>query len=142
VNDEKRYADGEWSRAKFHSFIKSGLRKMSQRWGPKNKVMRDAKISRGVYLCAGCGLHVPYTVKDEKSSGRKHFVFVDHKDPIISPEVGFTTWDDFIERLFSDSDNLQVLCGDCHSKKTAAERVISNKRVAEQKYGNKQKDFE
>ena len=49
-------------------------------------------------------------------------VNVDHVSPVILPETGFTTWDSFIERLFCDKSNLQVLCKGCHDEKTRMER--------------------
>jgi len=48
-------------------------------------------------------------------------VQVDHIIPVIDPATGFTTWDAFIERLFCDRDNLQVLCTSCHDIKTKEE---------------------
>lgn len=107
--------NGQWSEARFQSFIKSLLRKGSQRWGPINSTKKAAWVERGKYLCAGCQQVVPLTV------GGKKNVFVDHIEPII-PVTGFTTWDDCIERMFCEVENLQLLCSDCHSKKTAQER--------------------
>jgi 5-methylcytosine-specific restriction endonuclease McrA len=129
---EKTRADGEWTEAKFISFVKSQLRNGSQKWPPKHKVMQAAKVARGVYECAGCGQHVPYTTK--KGDGRKRNIFVDHVEPIVNPAVGFTTWDDFINNLYCDSSNLQLLCDECHTKKSAEERRISNERIKKEKY--------
>ena len=36
-------------------------------------------------------------------------------------DTGFTTFDDYIERLFCEVDNLDVLCYDCHREKTDKE---------------------
>jgi len=129
---DKKYADGQWTSAKFTSFIKSQLRNASTRWPPKHKVMSEARQERGVYLCNCCKKYVPTTIK--KGDGRARNVFVDHIKPIVPPETGFTTWDDFIENLFCDSDNLQLLCNECHNIKTAEERVISNARTKKEKY--------
>jgi len=67
------------------------------------------------YRCNGCAKE--FTSKD---------VQVDHIKPIIDPLVGFTTWDDYINRLFCEKENLQVLCVDCHKIKTAQEREEKN----------------
>ena len=85
--------------------------------------MKEANVSRGIYLCASCKEEVPLTVKD----GRKRIknVFVDQIDPIVDPNVGFTTWDDCINRMFCESDNLQVLCKECHDVKSKEERAIA-----------------
>lgn len=50
-------------------------------------------------------------------------VSVDHVDPVISTDEGFIDWNTFIERLFCDPKNLQVICECCHKTKTYAERV-------------------
>lgn len=129
---EKTRADGEWTEARFTSFVKSQLRNGSQKWPPKHKVMQAAKVSRGVYKCAGCGQHVPYTIKD--GDGRRRNIAIDHIEPIVDPAIGFTTWDEFINNLYCDSSNLQLLCDECHTKKSAEERRISNERTKKEKY--------
>jgi 5-methylcytosine-specific restriction endonuclease McrA len=124
---DKPRNNGQWTEARFVSFIKSLLRKGTQRWGPKNAVLHEAKIDRGIYLCNECKQHVPVTVKIDNKRLRN--VFVDHVSPIIDPEVGFTDWNEYVEKMFCEKDNLQVLCGDCHDKKTAAERRVSVERA-------------
>jgi hypothetical protein len=41
---------------------------------------------------------------------------------VVDVKVGFTSWDDFIERLYCGKENLQVLCKECHDKKTLKEK--------------------
>lgn len=108
--------NGQWSEARFQSFIKSLLRKGSQRWGPINSTKKAAWVERGKYLCAGCQQVVPLTV------GGKKNVFVDHIDPVVDTKRGFQGWDEYIERLFCEEENLQLLCSDCHSRKGSEER--------------------
>jgi hypothetical protein len=61
--------------------------------------------------------------------GRKKLtnIFVDHINPIVDPIEGFITWDEYIDRMFCEKDNLQLLCGECHDKKTLAERELRTK---------------
>lgn len=103
----------------FHSYIKSILRKASMRWPPLNKVRANARVSRGMYKCDGCGEIVPTSIY-EKGKRVKN-VLVDHINPIV-PTTGFDSWDNVISRLFCSESNLQVLCKKCHDDKTNKER--------------------
>lgn len=120
---EKTRCSGQWTEARFNSFIKSGLRQTSRRWAPIGEVFKEARVSRGTYLCANCKREVPLSYKEGRKKVKN--VFVDHIEPIIDPHVGFTTWDDCIERMFCEKDNLQVLCKICHDEKSVQERAIA-----------------
>ena len=124
-----------WTEARFKSFIKSLLRKGTQRWGPKNEVKKEARVDRGVYQCK-CGINHPASVK--VNGKRVNNIYIDHREPIIDPEVGFTTWDEYIEKMFCEKDNLQVMCLECHSIKTAEERKISTERARQEKLKQKE----
>ena len=135
MKSEATRCDGKWTEAKFRSFVKSQLRKGSMKWPPKNEVLKKARLDRGVYLCNVCQLNIPASVKVGQK--RVKNVYVDHVAPIVDPEFGFTSWDEFIHALYCDSTNLQVMCLDCHSKKTAEERRISTERARKQKESEK-----
>lgn len=115
---------GQWTEARFNSFVKSALRAASRRWPPKYERLADAYIGKRIntktgregkhYRCALCLGAFP--AKD---------VQVDHIEPIIDPAVGFTTWDDVVNRMFCEKQNLQCLCTECHKAKTAQERAIA-----------------
>ncbi len=124
----KTRCGGRWTEARFNSFIKSALRGASRKWAPIQDCQKEARVERGYYLCAGCKEKVPATIKE----GRKRVknIHVDHIVPIIDPNVGFTNWDDCIERMFCEKDNLQVLCKECHDVKCAEEREIEKQRRA------------
>jgi len=51
---------------------------------------------------------------------------VDHIEPVVP--IGKTsremTWDELVDRLYCDIENLQVLCTKCHKKKSAEERSL------------------
>ena len=120
--------------AQFQTFVKNQLRGASWKWAPISEVMKDARVTKGVYLCAACNCNVPTT---EKVNGKRiKNVFVDHILPIIDPETGFTTWDDFINKLYCEKENLQVLCGECHDRKTAEERTAAVERRKREKENN------
>lgn len=116
---DRPYCNGEWTQARFNSFIASALRGASRRWAPKTKCKRDARVARNTYQCAQCGNLV----------GNKECA-VDHTEPVIDPEIGFTDWDDYIKRMFCELDGLKLLCHDCHNAKTASEKERAKQRKA------------
>lgn len=128
---EKTRCNGQWTEARFHSFIKNLLRQGTRKWAPIQQVKKEARVSRGVYKCACCGEEGPATLR---LGGKKvNNAVVDHEPPIIDPAVGFTTWDDCIERMYCEKESLQVLCHKCHTEKTNEERAIAKERRAKQK---------
>lgn len=109
-----------WTDARFRAFIINALRAGFRRFPNKFEALKAAKIGRGInpktkrecfyYKCSGC-----------KGKFLQREVQVDHINPVVSSE-GFTSWDNFIDNLFCDTGNLQVLCIGCHSIKTKEER--------------------
>jgi 5-methylcytosine-specific restriction endonuclease McrA len=95
------------------AFVIRTLRRASMRWPPKNEALVKSRIERGLYQCAMC-----------KNAFKKKDVNVDHIDPVVSIETGFTTFDDFINRLFVEADKMQVLCSTCHDSKSLVESGV------------------
>ncbi|CAM6003896.1 unnamed protein product [Sphagnum balticum] len=73
-----------------------------------NRAKKDAVQ----YRCGVCGQWTKSTA-----------VAVDHITPVIDVQVGFVDWNTFVQRLFCDASNLQVICDTCHNAKTQAERI-------------------
>ena len=109
---------GTMTESAFWSFIRSGLRQKSRFWKPitqcKMKARRDykgpLKRQKFEYQCNECGGWFP-----EKK------INIDH----IMPAGTLRCANDlpgFVERLFCEIDNLQVLCTTCHDAKTKSEK--------------------
>jgi 5-methylcytosine-specific restriction endonuclease McrA len=121
------YNNNQWTQSRFNSFIKSALRAASSRWPPKyaalNKAYTNTKTNTNTgrlakhYKCAECSNE--FVAKD---------VQVDHIEPVIDPYLGFTSWDEVIKRMFCEVGGFQVLCKQCHSIKTNAEKQITKER--------------
>lgn len=123
--------NGEWTEARYISFIKSALRSASQRWPPRYRALHDAFVGKrinpasgrvaGFYKCNSC--LSDYVAKE---------VEVNHIVPVV-PITGFDSWDNIISRLFCEKEGLEVLCKSCHKKITKQENleriVHSEKRI-------------
>ena len=110
----------KWTQGRFEGWLRSHLRRVSQKWPPIYETRSNARVGRGLYLCAGYK-RKPHEVKG--TVNKRSNICVDHIDPIGS----IKSWDTFIERLFTGPDNLQLLCKACHNKKTKDERAAKEK---------------
>ena len=118
---EKTRCSGTLTEAGFRNFIRQLLRKGTFKWKPRQEAKLNARhheklagdTKRLVYhsRCAGCNGLFPESK-----------CVVDHIEPVVDPAQGFVGWDTYIERMFCEVDNLQVLCSDCHDEKTERER--------------------
>ena len=96
----------------------------------------------GLYKCNSCWLNVPEkiavyvwpevenindVVLSKDNIKMKNYIEVDHINSVVE-EVGVTNWDSIINRMFEeDIDKYQLLCKECHNKKT--KEHINNKNV-------------
>lgn len=75
------------------------------------EAMRRVKQGSNQYKCEGC-----------QRVFKLREVQVDHKEPVIDPETGWSGLSEFARRLFCASTGLQVLCQDkCHLEKSKKE---------------------
>ena len=128
---EKKHNAGEWTEARYISFIKSALRSASQRWPPRYRTLSSAFVGKrinpasgriaGFYKCNSCAN--AFVMKD---------VEVNHIVPVV-PITGFDSWDNIINRLFCEQEGLEVLCKPCHKRITKQEnlerKIHSDKRI-------------
>lgn len=110
------------------NFIISLLRKSNFAWKPKKEVIMRCRSDEKLIN--------PKTGKaniTSKCEGCNSLLFekglkVDHIEPIVPVEGwGDTTrflginWNEYLKRMFVESDGLQGLCSDCHDDKTKLE---------------------
>lgn len=122
-----------WTEAQFRSFVKNQLRSATRKWKPIQDCKKSAKVGYGEYKCACCGKVTSPTVFDINKGKRVANIFVDHIKPVVDPEVGWVSWDEIVEGLFCESDNLQLLCGECHKEKSQEEINLAKQRRANEK---------
>ena len=131
---DKPFNGGQWTAARFKSFIISQLRSATMRWSPKQQCIKNARVSRGLYQCEGCGEVGPPTLPPDAGKKRRiKNIVADHIEPIVPPETGFTTYDDWVARCFVEIDGFQALCHKCHTEKSNEERVVAKSRRANAK---------
>lgn len=93
-----------------HKWIRNSIRKLSYRWPARYRAKVAARVERGKYRCSNC-----------QQIFRDKDVELDHKEPVISVEKGFVDWNEFIDRLFVEQSEYNVLCIPCHTKKSIKE---------------------
>ena len=115
-------AGGKWTEARYWAFIRSTLRHAWMKYPVKHDYKTrvrsevEGQKHRFEYPCEECGGEFP----DKE-------VQVDH----IKPAGSLNNAKDlpgFVTRLFCEEDNLQILCSDCHKKKTAEDRLTIKRR--------------
>lgn len=109
-----------WTTGRLKSFITSTIRGGFRRYPPKFDVLKEAYITTIINKASG-RLAKHYQCNSCKELFPSKEVQVDHIEPVVDPKVGFISWDIFIQRLFCEKKNLQVLCKSCHLIKTKAE---------------------
>jgi hypothetical protein len=79
----------------------------------KHMAKNSQRVERGFYKCESCG----------DAFGPKD-INLDHIDAVENILTGFTTWDNYVDRLFVKTSGFQVLCLACHSSKSLVENEI------------------
>jgi 5-methylcytosine-specific restriction endonuclease McrA len=98
------------------------LRAASRRWPPKYTALKSALIGRKTNKKTGLlAQHFKCAMCEEEFVAGD--VQVDHIHPVVDPSVGFISWDVYIDRMFCELPDLQVLCKPCHKVKTDEEKI-------------------
>jgi len=117
----------EWTEARFKSFVTSALRAASRRWPVKYLALKQALIGRKTNKKTGkLAQHFKCNACNEAFVAAD--VQVDHISPVVDPAKGFISWDIYVDRLFCEIDNMQVLCVPCHKLKSATEKLTRTKK--------------
>ena len=97
-------------------FVISGLRRLSYKIPARSIALTRARVKRGIYRCEMC-----------KKLGKKSEIVLDHILPVV-PITGWDSFDGFIDRLFCNPEDLQVIHkSPCHAQKTKLENQTRRK---------------
>ena len=110
----KPHCGGRWSAARYLTFIKNGIRRLTLKWAPRSdakkaarrQYMGDDKRTKWCYQCAICKQYF----KDKD-------IELDHNIP-LGRLNGLEDLPRYISIALSEIDNWQVLCKPCHLAKT------------------------
>lgn len=116
-------AAGTMTEAAFWAWLRSSLRRMSQRWRPLYGALNDAKrlATEDERKRHGGRLRFLYQCAECKGSFPKKEVEVDH----IVACGSLKSWDDvgpFLQRLLCEKEGLRVVCKACHRAITNEQR--------------------
>ena len=128
----------------FRGKVINALRRLTRSYPPRNKVKQKQKHAPSTYECEKCKIYVYEGLSQTKMKEHgetlnakiiKGKVHIDHIIPVI-PIGGFKgtewNWNEFMNNLFCEETNLQVLCEECHKEKNMYEnelrKVVRNKK--------------
>ena len=114
-----------WTEGRLRTFITSTLRGGFRKYPPKYETLKAASVGKKINAKTN-RMAEHFTCNMCKGEFPAKEVQVDHVEPVVCPFTGFVDWNTFINRLFCDGGNLQVLCSPCHDIKTAEERIERN----------------
>lgn len=106
-------------------FLIPVLRRASLRWPAKIQARKDARVvvDDGFYKNNKPRTKIMYKCQHPECGKLvdKDHSQIDHKIAVVKTE-GFTNWEDYVNSLFCELENLWLLCLDCHSLKGEVEQ--------------------
>lgn len=101
---------------KKQTFAMNALRRASYKWVGRWTAEKKYKHpGRNQYWCSVCGPEVIYSKKETQ---------MDHTEAVIDPIRGFTTMDEWIDRLLVYEEGWTRMCIKHHKEKTLVENNI------------------
>lgn len=113
--------------------IIQNLRRLTWSWQPIKEAENEAKVDKATFECENCGRYV-YNGKSAKSLAtltekypkklvEMGTIYHDHIKPVIpiGKKTKDLTFDEIIDSIFCERDNIQILCKTCHDIKTKKE---------------------
>jgi len=101
---------------KLKAYIIAHLRRIGYRNIHRAKAFAKVRLGYAQHQCPLC----------QKIFTSTRDLHGDHLVPVVSPDTGFTTWDDYINRLFLGE--IQAICTTCHKQKSESENVVRRKK--------------
>lgn len=115
----------DWDDVRFHNWVMKLLRRGGATFPNREAAFRKAYAGKFKntrtgrmamhYFCADCEAMFP-----------KHMCQADHIEPVV-PVTGWVSWDDTVGRLFIPVEGYQILCKECHYKKSSSENKLRPK---------------
>ena len=101
---------------KLKAYLIAHLRRIGYRNVHRAAAFEEAHIGRAQWKCKKC----------EQIFSSSRDLHGDHIEPVVNADTGFTTWDDYVTRLFLGE--IQALCVECHKQKSESENVVRREK--------------
>lgn len=117
----------------FRSWLIPKLRKFSVYWPERRYARENARVEvpDGFFKNGNPKIKVMYKCNICTKIVDRDQIHIDHIKPVVDID-GFNTWDEYIKSLYCGLENLQAICEDCHSIKSAKEneeRALKRKKA-------------
>lgn len=96
------------------NFLIALLRRGTYKWPTRWVAEKRTRLGKGYYWCEECGV-----------ISKKKGTQMDHVIPVVDPEKGYTTLDEYADRMYPDTEfGWRRLCLSCHQTKSAIENSV------------------
>lgn len=102
------------------AFIINLLRRGTFRWTPRGNAKKKAKVKVGEFKTGRAKYGYQCNICKDVFMSKE--VKADHISAVVCPLDGFQGFDIYIERMYCEESNFQIVCPICHDEKTAMER--------------------